>query len=121
MTISETNEVDFIFLDPDTNELILLISDHLDWAEGAGEHLHQLSEKLDAYLRFSESGEIFSEVPLAVGRKIVFQVVGQYPLSGEAQNFYKQAGDTISAAGFKLSFRHLEAGGSRDQQTGQSP
>jgi hypothetical protein len=116
MTISETTKVDLIFLDPDTNEVILVISDHLDWAEEVNEHLLLLQEKLNAYLRFSESGEIFREVPLAIGRKIVFQVVGQYPLTSAARAFFKEADDAIRAAGFKLSFRYLKSGSSRDQK-----
>jgi hypothetical protein len=109
MTISEANEVDFAVLDPDTNELILVISDHLDWTERENEHLQLLQEKLNAYLRFCESGEIYREIPSAVGRRIVFQVVGQYSLSRVAEIFYKQAGKVVNSAGFDLSFRLLDA------------
>lgn len=112
MTISETSMVDFAVLDPDTNELILVISDDLDWTGEAHEHLRLLQEKLNAYLRFSESGEIYREVPSAVGRKIVFQVVGRHPLSSMAQDFFRQAEEAIGTAGFTLSFRHLEPGSS---------
>jgi len=112
MTISETSKVDFAVLDPDTDELILVISDHLDWTDEAHEHLRLLQEKLNAYLRFSESGEIYKEIPSAVGRKIVFQVDGQYPLSSAARDFFMRAGEAIGNAGFKLSFRHMEPGGS---------
>ena len=85
MSIIETEKIDFIGLDPQTNEVILAISDHLDWFEAPEEHLLLLQEKLNAYLRFAESGEVYSHVQLSASRKIRFRVVGKYPLNDAAK------------------------------------
>ena len=108
MTISETDQVDFATLEPDTNKFVLSISDHLEWTDEPHEHLLLLQEKLNTYLRFAESGEIYRELPSAIGRKIVFRVVGKYPLSIAAKQFFDRAREIVGAAGFELSFYHLE-------------
>ena len=39
MTIEQTNVIDFAATDETTNEIFLVISDHLPWVEIEGEHL----------------------------------------------------------------------------------
>ncbi len=110
MSISETEKIDFIGLDPQSSDVILAISDHLDWREAPDEHLLLLQEKLNAYLRFAESGEVYSHVPLSTSRKVRFRVVGKYPLSDAAKKFYVLAEKSIKDAGFTLTFEQHEPG-----------
>jgi hypothetical protein len=58
MSIEQTNTVDFVTLDETSGETLLTISDHLAWDENEGAHLELLQSKLNAYLRFIESGEL---------------------------------------------------------------
>jgi hypothetical protein len=60
-------------------------------------------------LEFIESGQIYSEFPRAVGRQIVIQVFGEFPLSEEATKFYRLAGEAIGDLGYSLHFRRHEA------------
>lgn len=48
------------------------ISDHLDWDDEL-EHIHALQEKINAYLRFVESGEILGKYPQAAGKTPVIR------------------------------------------------
>ncbi len=104
MTIEQTGTVDIVTVDHDSGDLLLTVSDHLPWDEGEGQHLLLLQEKLNAYLRFIESGELVKSIPDASGRQIVINVVGKFPLSEKAQAFFEKAGAAIDAAGFKLRF-----------------
>jgi hypothetical protein len=62
-------------------------------------------------LEFIESGLIYAKFPQAVGRKIVIQVMGKFPLSEEAKKFYRLAGKAVEDYGYTLRFRQL---GSKD-------
>ena len=57
MSIDQNRVVDFIGMDLIKNEIILTISDHLEW--GVTDHLVKLQEKLNNYLSFIESGELY--------------------------------------------------------------
>ncbi|MCQ0034719.1 hypothetical protein GAS18_11300 [Burkholderia glumae] len=62
------------------------------------------TEKLNAYLRFIESGEVAKKFPEAKGRNVVINVVGQFPLSEKAKLLFEKATAAIQAAGFTLKF-----------------
>ena len=104
MSIEQTETVDFVSVDRASDDLLLTISDHLAWDEGEGEHLLLLQNKLNAYLRFIESGEVVKKFPEARDRNVVINVVGQFPLSEKAKLFFEKATAAIQASGFNLKF-----------------
>jgi hypothetical protein len=63
MSIEREDTIDFATIDKDSGDLWLSISDHLPWDENDDQHLALLQGKLNAYLRFLESGEVFKKVP----------------------------------------------------------
>jgi hypothetical protein len=105
MTVEDTDKIDFVTGERKSGDMILTISDHLDWNENEGEHLLVLQGKLNTYLEFIESGQIYVKFPQAAGRKIVIQVMGKFPLSEEASKFYRLAGKAIEGYGYSLRFR----------------
>jgi hypothetical protein len=60
MTVEETNIVDFVATSPDSDDVLLVVSDHLDWHENEGEHLLTLQTKLHLYLTFIETGQLYT-------------------------------------------------------------
>ena len=86
---------------------MLTISDHLDW-KNEKEHLVLLQNKLNAYLRFVESGEMADRFPEAGDRAVVFDVVGKFPPSKNAQAFFEHTGRALHQAGFKFQFRLIQ-------------
>jgi hypothetical protein len=104
MSVDQTDKVDFITIDNASGDLWLTISDHLPWDENEGDHLILLQDKLNTYLRFIESGEVFSKVPEARGRNVVINLVGKFPLSQQANLFVGKAQEAIEGAGFRLQF-----------------
>jgi hypothetical protein len=104
MTIEQGDVIDFSSIDKASGDLWLTISDHLPWEETEGEHLVLLQNKLNAYLRFIESGEVFSKIPSARGRNIVINIAGKFPMTKMANLFLRKARATIESAGFRLRY-----------------
>lgn len=105
MSIDQTDVIDSIGIEDSTGDVVLTISDHLDWLVKDDNHLLLLQEKINAYLRFVESGEIEETYPNTKERSVVINVVGQYPLSQEAKKFYDQVTAIVNDAGMKLQFQ----------------
>jgi hypothetical protein len=87
MSIDQADTIDFATIDKVTGDLWLTISDHLPWDENEGSHLAFLQTKINAYLRFVESGEVFKKFLGAEGRSIVISLVGKFQLSQNADRF----------------------------------
>jgi len=106
VAIDQTGVIDFVTVTAD--EAWLTISDHLPWDEDEGEHLQLLQDKLNAYLRFIESGELIETCPSAIGHLPVINLVGKFPLSPLAQQFVHLAEGTVQQAGFRLQFSLIQ-------------
>ena len=104
MSIDQADAIDFANIDRASGDLWLTITDHLPWEENEGDHLVLLQNKLNAYLRFIESGEVFEKVPDSRGRGIVINLVAKFPLSEQADFFVRKARTAIEGAGFRLQF-----------------
>jgi hypothetical protein len=110
MSIDQTDKIDFLLTDKEKTQVILVISDHLDWEEDEGEHLLLLQDKLNAYLAFIESGQMTQERPDLADLPVVIQVSAKYPLSKEATKFYAMAGETVTEAGVALELELPSSG-----------
>jgi hypothetical protein len=104
MAIEKTNVVDAIGVDKATGDIVLTITDYLDWESSEAKHLHMLRDKLNTYLHFIESGELIKTYPDAVGRRPVISLVGRREPSAAALRFFAAARQTIEAAGFGFRF-----------------
>jgi len=108
MPVELTEQIDYIGIDNSTGNVVLTISDGLDWADPQS-HLAKLQEKLNCYLRFCESGEIFVAYPAAKGRSMSIEVVIKYDLIVEAIMFLEKAKEAIEGAGI-ASFKWRRIG-----------
>ena len=104
MTVEQIRVIDIISFDKKTGEVWLTISDHLDWSNTL-EHLKLLQVKLNAYLAFVESGEIFERYRRAKNRPVVFEVVFQLSPDEQGREFLVRAQEFIKTAGFELRHR----------------
>lgn len=103
MPIDETNIIDLIGIDKVTGNVVLTISDHLDWNDVTA-HLKLLQEKINNYLMYIESGEIYVSYPNAKGRRFVIEIVGEYELSLEGKTFIDKANAITKDIGVDLIF-----------------
>ncbi|MGA3979568.1 DUF6572 domain-containing protein [Ralstonia nicotianae] len=106
MSIVDSNVVDMIGVPSDDLSLVVMgISDHLDWGSGAQEHLLLLQEKINCYLRFVESGEIYDAFPSARGRRFVIEIIAKYEMNNEsAKDFFVAAKRILEASGVELRY-----------------
>lgn len=88
MTVENTSIVDAVGTDKETGEVRLSIFDHLPWDT---EHLRLLQDKINVYLGFIESGEIYVSYPNAKGRPLVIDVFTKFRPTEHAVRFLKQA------------------------------
>lgn len=101
MSVDQLDVVDVVSIDKETGEVVLTISDHLDWLDTIG-HLTTLQKKFNAYLAFVESGEIFERYPDSKGRSVVFNVAFRFRPDKQGTLFLDRARQVIESAGFTL-------------------
>lgn len=104
MSIENTDVVDFIGIDKETFDVVLSISDHLLWDDDSKHHMYLLQEKINSYLRYIESGEIYEVNPEIKNKNIIISIVGKYPFNQEAEYFFSKMLSVIEKAGFSLRF-----------------
>ncbi|MBU6951605.1 DUF6572 domain-containing protein [Hahella sp. HN01] len=107
MTISQTIVVDAVSVDKDAGKVVLTISDHLEWEDD--EHLYLLQEKINSYLAFIESGEIYEKYPGAKGRGIVISLICKYNPSSIGVGFLSQVSEIILGAGFDFRYEVFDS------------
>lgn len=105
MSVENTEVIDFISIDT-LNNVILSVSDHLQWKDE--NHLLILQNKLNAYLEFIENGSIYENYPEAEGKKIVIEVAMKYPPNKEGNEFLETVRDFLNDNGYEFKFYHLK-------------
>lgn len=112
MTVANTGVVDWMGIESVTGNVSLTVVDDLDWTDEQG-HLLLLQEKLNIYLAFIESGEVFERIAEEIGRSVpdstpvTVTIIAKFALPLRAQAFVEHAKDAFSGAGFRLSHRVL--------------
>ena len=99
MGVEQAAVIDFIGIDKMSGAVHLTITDSLEWG---ADHLRLLQEKLNAYLAFVESGELYSVYPGAAGRPVVLDVRLRYRPDADATLFLERAAALIAGAGLSL-------------------
>ncbi|WP_342599697.1 DUF6572 domain-containing protein [Psychrobacillus sp. FSL H8-0483] len=102
MSIEDKDKIDAIGVNEEEKLVTLAITDHLDW-ENEYDHLIMLQEKINLYLSFLESGEIYESCPSAKDKKFEIKLFSKYDLTEKAEEFLNVAYAQIVEAGFNLS------------------
>jgi hypothetical protein len=106
MSVLDTDMVDYVYLDDQTQTPVLVVSDPLSWKPPEDEtHLDALREKLNAQIAFVETGQIRGVWPGYVGGLVKVEVVARYALNRAAEEFYGMAGAVMRKANMDLDFR----------------
>jgi hypothetical protein len=101
MSVEQTPVVDAIGIDRASGAVHLTITDHLQWDQA---HLFALQNKINSYLGFIESGEIFVSYPQARDRDIKIDVVMKFRPTEDAFAFLQQAETVIEKAGILFGY-----------------
>ena len=108
MSIDQPKVIDARAIDEKTNEVCLFIFDHYDWCDPRSDHPFRLQDKINAYLSYIESGEIYENDPDYQGKPVIIKVIGKYPLSDFGIKFYEKATSIVQWAGFDLRFEQYQ-------------
>ena len=101
MSVLDPDTIDIISTDKQ-GRVVLTIADHLSWNDQ--EHLQVLQKKLNAYLAFIESREVYQKYPDAKGRPILLKVSCTFQPNGEGMDFFTKVKEIIEKAGFEFQF-----------------
>lgn len=105
MSLNQTHTVDLISTRPD-GKVMLTISDHHSWDETW--HRQLLQDKINSYLQFIESGQIFEDYPDAEGREIMISTAMKFEPNEEGTPFLEKAKEIVNKAGIGFQWRHLQ-------------
>jgi hypothetical protein len=104
MSIDQTDTIDAISTSAE-GKIILTISDHYPWSDDW--HLQLLQNKINAYLQFIESGQIFDNYPNAARRDLIIETVIKFEPTVSATLFLEKAKKVITKAGIGFQWRLL--------------
>ena len=94
MAVTDQEVIDYVAVSKESGEVVLTISDHLEW-ELPG-RLAVLQGKLNTYLAFIESGEVFERYPEAEGKPCKINVVLKHAPDKRGEKFLKMCADEIA-------------------------
>jgi hypothetical protein len=110
MSVLDTDLIDYIYLDDDTDTPVLVVSDPLTWRPPEDQrHLDVLRDKLNAQIAFVETGQIKGVWPGYAGGTVRVEVVARCPLTEPAAHFYAVARKVMTDANMDLRFQLLDA------------
>ena len=110
MSVDQKGVIDVLTRSRETGGVTLTISDHLDWAQPL-EHIALLQAKIEAYLRFIASGQVWERCPDAIRKEIVILVAFRCPPpEGDVMDFLAAADEKVVAAGYGFEFKVFELG-----------
>jgi len=101
LSVEQIDTIDIASRDLHTGEIVLTISDHLDWA-GNGQHLLLLQAKLNTYSAFIESGEVYQHVAGAEDTPVIIRIVCKYVPDSLGKESLTKATQIVESAGFTL-------------------
>jgi hypothetical protein len=104
MAVDDSKVIDFVGVDKMTGEVVLTISDHLDWTDSTS-HQYILQAKLNSYLAFVESGELLQQYSDAKGRLVAFNVIFKFRPDAQGMRFLEKVKVAIEGAGFTLAYK----------------
>lgn len=110
MSLTNLTVVDFISIDSVGN-VVLTVADDLVWDQD-NEHLLVLQNKLNVYLEFIESGNLYQQYPDAKNRNIVINIVSKYEPNDDGNRFLNATGEFLQSYGYQLQFRIFDTKGS---------
>ncbi len=120
MSVDQQGIIDVLTRSRETGGVTLTISDHLDWAQPL-EHMALLQRKIDAYLKFIASGQVWVRCPDAVGKEINILVALRCPPpEGDVMDFLAAAEQKVETAGYGFAFKVFELGPMTPRRDGSS-
>jgi len=104
MGLENPDVIDVAGMERDGSAIVLTIADAWDWTDEQA-HLVALQRKLDAYLAFIETGQVFDVYPEAEGRRVVIDVLTSVPASAAGLELLGMAHAVARSFGASVTHR----------------
>lgn len=104
MALQQTNMIDLIAQDPETNEVVLGMVELRPWDE-SDQRMFELQEKVNAYLSFALDGEMHHHFPQFNGLTVHLRLDTVEPPSPRAEHFIGVIREQIAFQGILFSVR----------------
>ncbi|MDD3744247.1 MAG: hypothetical protein PHX54_11540 [Lentimicrobiaceae bacterium] len=104
MSVENIHVIDTISVDTE-NRIVLTISDHLKWNN---KHLVLLQNKINSYIDFIESGQIYEQYPDIKEEQIVISVATKYAPNKEAESFFKEVSKIFENLPYSFEYYQLQ-------------
>lgn len=101
MSVIETDKIDGMGKSKKNEELILLITDHLDW-ENEQEHLLTLQNKINSYLGFIESKQYEETYPNDIFENCVIEIHFKNGMSENCLKFLDVVANQVEQFNIKI-------------------
>jgi len=109
MSIEEPNKVDGLGIDKENGEVVIFISDHLLWLNGAV-HFSALEKKLGNYINFVKSGQLLKDFPEGEGMPIRVKLIYEDEPTIQAEEMLKVVKQQLADIGLRFSYLKLPVG-----------
>ena len=106
MSVDESATIDFVALDKITGDITLAISDHLHWDDKIL-HANLIMQKINTYIEFVETGQVYETFPQQDGQKIFIQVTHKYQIPTFALKFFEQIRELLNGHNLELRMKYL--------------
>ncbi|MEO6776813.1 MAG: DUF6572 domain-containing protein [Kofleriaceae bacterium] len=110
MTVAQLQVVDWFGIEKDKGSIGLTVIDDLDWNDEQN-HVLLLQEKLNTYLAFIESGDVFTRlksefgVEVKSGTKINLSILAKFDIPSQGVEFLRHASHIFGSLGVSLTHR----------------
>lgn len=104
MSVEQTDVIDFASVN-DAGQVVLTISDHLEW-DGVNSHLLLLQEKVNAYIACIQSGELLEVYPDSAGRSQLISIKAMHEPDRDGFELLSAIKRTLEGASIAFSFEH---------------
>jgi hypothetical protein len=106
MSLDKIEVIDAVGTEKNSDIVVLNLFDAWDWGDER-EHLIALQDKINTYLAFVESGQIYEDYPTAAGKALRIDVITRYPVPDAALAFLEKAAAVASQLNIAITHRVL--------------
>ena len=107
MGLRSPDTIDGIRLKRDGKSFALDIEDNWDWSIER-QHLEALQTKLNTYIHYIRSGDVYSHFPDATQRQFVITISAKHEFTETAFEFLKRAADVLSEFDIGLVYKRQD-------------
>ena len=101
MSVIQENKIDGMGVNNKSQELNLLITDHLDW-ENEYEHLLILQEKINAYINYIKSKQYVSVYPNKIFKRFAINIWFKYDITENCFKFLDVIANQVEELGIVI-------------------